>query len=174
MRLKALLLLAGLPAFAQAVIDIARLDPSLRSMEAGPEERPLNCSVTPIPPAMNFSLRIQAAYSVRVPMSQYLGKGHRWAQIIRVTPLGGDRKPVFLGYRIDLPNVPPNKSDVEFGGGYLVGEGSYDCRVLTSVRVRWSWSVASSIRNSSKSGPRIWFCSSDREAAISHNRHGSN
>jgi len=126
MRLSGLLLVAGLPAFAQGILNPARLAPGLRSMEPTPGEQRLICSVTPIPPALNFSLRIQAGYSVKVPMSQYLGKGHRWAQIIRVTPRGDESKPVFLGYRIDLPDVPANKVDVELGGGYLVGEGSYD------------------------------------------------
>ena len=126
------LLLAGLAlaaaGCAQSLVDPARLSERLRSMEARPGERRIECTVTPIRPALNYSLRIQAGYRVRVPMGQYFGPGHGWVQLVRITPEGDKGRPVYLGYRIRLPDVPRTSADVELGGGYLLGEGSYDVR----------------------------------------------
>jgi hypothetical protein len=120
------MLLAAAVASAQSIVNPARLNESLRSMQPAPGERPMECSVTPIRPVLNFSLRIQAGYTVRVPMSQYFGAGHTWVQLARITPAAGDRPPVYLGYRTRLPDVPKTSVEVDLGGGYLLGEGAYD------------------------------------------------
>ena len=113
---------------AQTMVNPARLPPRLRAMESPWNERPLECSVTPIKPALNFAFRIQAGFTVRIPMNQFEGKGHGWAILTRITPREGDRQPVFLASRTPLPDVPKNKVEVELGGGYLLGEGKYDVR----------------------------------------------
>jgi hypothetical protein len=46
--------------------------------------------------------------------------------IIRITPRGGDRKPVYLLTRQQLPEVPNSRVHMGSGGGYLLGEGLYD------------------------------------------------
>lgn len=126
MRAIAALLLAVLTAYAQSVVDPAHLSERLRKMAPDSRDKPLVCTVTAIPPALNYSLRIQAGYRVQVPMHQYFGPGHGWVQLVRVTPEGGNRRPIYLGYRTRLPDVPENRADVEIGGGYLLGEGTYD------------------------------------------------
>ena len=128
MRAVTILLLAGQAACAQIIMNPARLSPRLRDMTSPWNEKPLECSVTPIKPSLNFAFRIQAGYTVRVPMNQFEGPRHGWVILLRITPQEGDRKPVYLGSRTPLPDVPKNKVEVEMGGGYLLGEGRYDVR----------------------------------------------
>jgi len=120
------LLLAFAPAVVgQSVVDPATMPRILPRFEAKWDDNPLACAVTPFGPALNFSFRLQAGFMVRVAMNQFVGPRHSWLILARVTPEGGDRKPVYLGMRIRLPDVPKNKNEVEVGGGYLLGEGSY-------------------------------------------------
>jgi hypothetical protein len=114
---------------AQSIVDPSALGPAVRLFERQAGDRPLECTVTPIKPTLNFSFRFQAGYVVRVPMRQYFGPGHRWLMAVRVTPEGGGRKPVYFAGRITLPDIPRNNAEVELGGGYLLGVGRY--------RVEW-------------------------------------
>lgn len=111
--------------FAQSIVDPAVLPRILSRMESRLEDRDLACTVTPVRPSLNFSFRIQAGYIVRVPMNQYSGPRHGWLMLTRITPDGGDRKPVYLASRTRLPDVPKTKAEVEIGAGYLLGEGGY-------------------------------------------------
>ena len=88
----------------------------------------LRCSISPIHPELNYSLRFQAGYVVTIPMSQFEGAGHRWRMITRITPDQGDQRPVYLMSGFALPVVPPTKVEVQVGGGYLLGEGGYGVR----------------------------------------------
>ncbi|HWC98698.1 MAG TPA: hypothetical protein VG456_18185 [Candidatus Sulfopaludibacter sp.] len=128
MRAALLCLLLSPAALAQNVINPAHLPPRLQAMEGSFEEKILDCTVTPIHPQLNFSFRIQAGYMVRVPMGQYRGSGHSWISLMRITPHEGGGKPVFLGVRTRLPDVPKTNVEVEVGGGYLLGEGKYNVR----------------------------------------------
>lgn len=116
-----LLLAAG--AWAQYSVNPERLSPSMRNMEWRPDDQQLNCSVAAMNPALNYGFRFQAGYTVRVPMTQYRGKGHRWTILTRVTPEGG--KPAYFMSRYNLPEIPKTNTALEVGGGYLVGEGKY-------------------------------------------------
>src|SRR6266496_2385141 len=109
---------------AQTMMNPARLSASLKSFDPIPGEPQLKCDVSPLRPTLNFSLRFQAGYLVRVPMSQYLGAGHSWAVFTRITP-DPSGQPVYMGDRLGIPEVPKTKVEVEFGGIYLVGEGRY-------------------------------------------------
>jgi hypothetical protein len=120
-----LVLLTASGAAAQSIVDPARLSPAMMDFDGGFHDLPLRCEVTPIRPTLNFGFRFQAGYVVRVPMSQYLGKGHVWTVLARITPEDGNRKPVFLGFRTRLPEIPPTKIEMELGGGYMLGEGRY-------------------------------------------------
>jgi hypothetical protein len=130
MRAALLCLLLAQAAHAQNVINPARLSPHLREMEGSWDEKPLDCTVTPLRPQLNYSFRIQAGYTVRVPMNQYQGSGHGWFFLMRITPQRAGAKPVYLAARTRLPDVPKTKVEVEVGGGYLLGEGRYDVRWL--------------------------------------------
>jgi hypothetical protein len=139
-----LLLAACTEAGAQRIINPNRLRGVLAQLEgARPGEQALRCQVSPLKPTLNFSFRYQAGYTVTVPMNQYLGAGHGWTLLTRITPEGG--KPVYLLSRIPLPPVPRTNADARVGGGYLLGEGVYDVRWMMlddSGRVsRKSWKV---------------------------------
>jgi hypothetical protein len=114
--------------WAQSIVDPNTIPRAMSRFEPRPDDRGLVCSVTQFGPALNFSFRIQAGYIVRVPMNQYFGPRHAWFTLIRLTPEGGDHKPVFLASRVRLPDVPKTKVEVEIGGGYLLGEGGYQVR----------------------------------------------
>ena len=58
-------------------------------------------------------------------MRQFFGPGHLWVVLARITPEGGDRKPVYVGGRTRLPDIPRTKVELELGGGFLLGEGRY-------------------------------------------------
>ena len=115
-------------AVAQSIVDPGAIPRVMSRFEPHWDDRELACSVTPFGPALNFSFRIQAGYMVRVPMGQFFGPGHAWFILARVTPDGGDGKPVYLASRTRLPDVPKTKVEVELGGGYLLGEGRYHVR----------------------------------------------
>ena len=125
-----LALAACITASAQSIINNPnRLRNVIAQLESAPEgEQTLHCEVSPTKPTLNFSFRYQAGYVVTVPMSQYLGSGHGWTMLTRVTPEGGDRKAVYLLSRIPLPRIPKTNVAVNLGGAYLLGEGVYNVR----------------------------------------------
>jgi hypothetical protein len=162
-------------AFPQSVVSAARVRRLLDRFEAETHEA-LRCEVIPIKPALNFSFRFQAGFIVHVPLNQYLGSGHRWFMLIRVTPEGGET--VNLMSRIGLPEIPRTKVVAEVGGGYLVGEGRYSVDWMMfddSRRVcRKRWTVDAKLGHSER-GIRVampaetvrgfsWFAAPDAAA----------
>ena len=146
MRLALILALAGWStAAAQSVANPNRIRSLIARMESGAGSQPLACDVTPIKPALNFSFRYQAGYSVSVPMKQYFGSGHSWTTLIQITPQAEGKRPVYLVSQASLPNIPKTNVESRSGGAYLLGEGAYDVRwmlVDNSNRVcRKSWRV---------------------------------
>jgi hypothetical protein len=124
-----LVLAACAAARAQSIVNPDRLRGAIAQLEGGQAgEQALRCDVSALKPTLNYSFRYQAGYVVTVPMNQYLGSGHRWTILARVTPEGGDRKPVYLWSRIPLPAIPKTNAEVRVGGGYLLGEGTYNMR----------------------------------------------
>lgn len=91
--------------------------------------KPLKCQAGPLRPVLDFSFRFRAGYTVRVPLEQYRGKGHKWMVMVRVQPeVGG--APVYFLDRLNLPDVPDAKADGDAGGGYLLGTGLYRATFL--------------------------------------------
>src|SRR5580765_8637650 len=89
MLLIACVLLGAADGHAQFPVNIERMSPAMRNFDWRPDDKPLNCSVSELKPALNFGFRFQSGYTVRVPMGQYRGLGHRWTVLMRVTPEGG-------------------------------------------------------------------------------------
>ena len=141
------LVLAAAAARAQSIVNNPnRLRNVIAQLEGSqPGEKLLRCEVSPLKPVLNFSFRYQAGYMVSVPMNQYIGAGHGWTVLTRITPEGGDRKPVYLVSRIPLPQVPKTNVEVRVGGGYLLGEGVYHVNWMmldnTGRVSRKSWRV---------------------------------
>ena len=109
---------------AQSILDPARIKNYLSMLEPAPNDRPLQCDVTPLKPSLNYSFRFQAGYAVSVPMNQYRGAGHSLAILAGITP-EGSQQPVYLGNHLRLPDVPKTKVELNLGGAYLLGEGGY-------------------------------------------------
>jgi hypothetical protein len=147
-------LVLSAPGLAQVEVDAARLPAELRDLSKRAGETSLKCEVQPIRPALNFSFRFQAGFVVRVPLGQFVGKGHHWLTVMRVTPQDGSNKPVYLLNGFRLPEVPPTKSVAEFGGGYQLGEGRYQVEwVMLDDRdrvCRKTWTVDAELRGKEK------------------------
>src|ERR1022692_2641363 len=80
---------------AQSIVNPNRLRGIIAQLEgAQAGEQALRCDVSAIKPALNFSFRYQAGFMVAVPMNQYIGSGHGWRILTRITPEGGGRTPV--------------------------------------------------------------------------------
>ncbi|HTX38885.1 MAG TPA: hypothetical protein VME43_27865 [Bryobacteraceae bacterium] len=122
------LLLAGV-AWGQIIIEPAKVPESLKHFVMPAGAKPLRCDASYIRPVLNFSLRFQAGYLVRVPMDQYLGPGHVWIIWERITPENDPARAVYLGDKFILPDVPKTNIVLPVVGGYLLGEGRY--------RVEW-------------------------------------
>ena len=78
-------------------------------------------------------------------MRQFVGSGHSWIFLTRVTPEQEDGQPVYLGTRLNLPDVPKTDIELQYGGGFLVGEGRFSVDwfvVDTNGRIcRNSWQI---------------------------------
>jgi hypothetical protein len=124
-------LLVSASVWGQTIVHPSKISESLKRLsEERDSDQTLRCSVTPIKPRLDFNFRFQAGYLMTVPLNQFPGSGHAWAVIIKITPEGGDRRPVYFATRVELPTIPETRLDAELGGGYLLGEGKY--------RVEWS------------------------------------
>ncbi|MCU1238046.1 MAG: hypothetical protein JWP63_6013 [Candidatus Solibacter sp.] len=137
------LLLASSTLPAQSIVDPSKLRLVLPKFES--DDSGLRCDVVPLKPVLNYGFRFQAGYMVTVPMNQFLGPNHGWSMLTRITPVEGDKKPVYLISSATLPNIPKTKVELRFGGGYLLGEGAYDVRWMllddTGRACRKSWHV---------------------------------
>jgi hypothetical protein len=126
-----LFLLASLPVMlsGQAAVEASRIEMARHAFETAQQRPHLQCDFRPVAPAMNFSLRFQAGYSIGVPLKQYEGPGHRWVALSRVTPEGAQPR-----YFIALTKLPPVPHGVKIagytGGSFLLGEGSYTVETL--------------------------------------------
>lgn len=128
-RLGVAILLSSL-GWAQSLVNPQDMPRVMTRFEPHTDDRPLACTVTTYGPALNFSFRLQAGYVVRMPLRQFAGPRHAWFTLIRVSPEAGEGKPVFLATKTRLPDVPPSSLEAETGGGYLLGEGAYQVRLI--------------------------------------------
>jgi hypothetical protein len=122
---KIALLLMASSAFGQVVIDRSRVPREWQDFRPLKDEAKLQCSVSPVKPGLNYSFRFQTGYVVRVPLRQYEGAAQRLFTFFRVTPENSEREPVYFVSSAQIPEAPRTNVTVEFGGGYVVGEGKY-------------------------------------------------
>jgi len=122
----AVLLTAGIA--AQTAIDPSQLPPAVQGFDPNAVHLPAPCEVVPIEPSLNFGLRFETGYVLRVPLKIYQGKRHRWNLVFRVTPQDG--RPVYFLDSVDVPEVPQPDAVGEVSGFFLLGEGHYE--------VKWS------------------------------------
>ena len=119
------MLIALGPAPAQVLMDPARLPKGLKDFSEQPGEKHLSCEVIPMRPSLNYGFRFQTGYFARIPMQQYVGDGHTWGIIMKVTPEGAGASPAYLASRVNLPKIPKTTVNFEMGGAYIVGAGRY-------------------------------------------------
>jgi hypothetical protein len=141
-------------ATGQAIVDADRIGTAVKLLDEPTDRVPLNCSVYPLSPRLNFALRFQAGYVFSVPLKQYIGTGHELTLVTRITPRDGDAKPVYLLNVMHLPPIPSNKADGQAGGSYLLGEGHYDVAWMlmddAGRTCRKSWHVDASLSRGEK------------------------
>ena len=150
-----LALAAAASADAQSIVNPNRIRSLITQIESESRQEPaLHCDVSPIKPALNYGFRYQAGFTATVPLHQFEGSGHGWATLVRITPEGGTRNPVYLISQTGLPPVPKTKAELPFGGGYLLGEGAYQVRWMMlddSGRVcRKNWRVEVKLAHSDR------------------------
>ena len=127
MRSAFILLAIAVASDGQFVIDPSKLPRELLTLH-NLKNQTLDCTALAIKPRLDFGFRFQSGYVVRIPLSQYEGKGHRWGILTRVTP--ENRSPVFLLNAIQLPEIPKTRAEAEVGGSYLLGEGRFRVDLL--------------------------------------------
>ena len=128
-RLAALVAGIASAASAQVLVDANSAAELLRDLDPQASAS-LRCDITPVAPTLSFSLRFQTGYLVRVPLSQFHGPGHSISVLLRVTPAGGDRQPVYLLRTFDLPDVPDTEFNADLAGVFLAGEGGYQSNAI--------------------------------------------
>jgi hypothetical protein len=96
----------------------------------------LRCGISPIHPSMNFGLRLQAGYTINVPLVQYKGPGHKWRVLVRIEPRDPAGAPVYLASQFELAPVPETKAEGEIGGAFLLGEGRYEASLALQDDLR--------------------------------------
>lgn len=116
--------LAASALYGQTVVSSSRVARFEKYFSPQKDDHMLSCEVHALPPHLSFGFRFQTGYVFHVPLKQYVGPGHSWRVLTRVTPEPGG-SPVFLGAAFRLPNVPQNKQVIEWGGFYWIGEGRY-------------------------------------------------
>ena len=113
----------------------------------------LECQVKPLAAALDFSLRFQSGYTVRVPLTQHREDGRRWLIAIKIKP-EPDRPPVYLLDKLALPDIQNGNRQAEAAGGFSLGEGDY--RVTFALvddqarACRAEWSVQAKRNGSSR------------------------
>ncbi len=110
---------------AQFMVPPSKISGAMKEFVPGRDEAPLNCQVSAVKPAIDFSFRFHAGYVVRVPLKLYLGAGHSLGVLTRLTPEDTARQPAYLISVTNLPEIPKSKSEIEIAGSYLIGEGRY-------------------------------------------------
>jgi hypothetical protein len=90
----------------------------------------LPCEVAQLKPHFIFSLRLQAGYVSRLPLTLAQVQGQKWIVLTEITPKEGNGNPVYLSDVVQFP--PGGNSSVEatVEGSYWLGEGIYSVRFL--------------------------------------------
>ncbi|HTP35272.1 MAG TPA: hypothetical protein VMJ75_24010 [Candidatus Acidoferrales bacterium] len=124
-----LMMLVSPALFAQSLVGSGYADLIRKAFDAAPSAAPLVCSVTPVSPLLDFSLRFHTGYVIKIPLGTYQGARHKWVALLRVTPKDGG--PVYFAAGLKMPNLPAQvDTNGEVWGGFLVGEGRYRVELL--------------------------------------------
>ncbi len=95
-------------------------------LSSGQRRTDFPCSVTPLPPQLEFDLEFLAGYRFKIPLSALAGEGSRIRVLFRVRPLDGRQRDYYFSDRYAVPPIEVEKSgDVAVVGRYKLGPGRY-------------------------------------------------
>jgi len=124
LRLPALWALGTSCLWAQAVLQTPKQIADAKELLETYRGRPAHCEVTPTGPRFNFTLRLRAGYFARVALRGARAK-QKWVVLMRVTPLKGDKTPVYLSEVLPFAVQANNGREGEVRGFFWLGEGRY-------------------------------------------------
>jgi hypothetical protein len=86
----------------------------------------LDCTVTPVKPALGFDLRFHAGYDVSVPLSDLAGDGDLLTILFRVTPSAHPDQASYFVQRVNVPHINEDAHGAAtLSGVFDLGEGEY-------------------------------------------------
>lgn len=86
----------------------------------------IDCTVTPVKPALGFDLKFHAGYEAAIPLKDLAGNDNVLTMIFRVTPAARPDDPVYFTQRIRVPAINPDASGTAtLQGAFDLGEGKY-------------------------------------------------
>ena len=95
-------------------------------LSSGQRRTDFPCSVTPLPPQLEFDLEFLAGYRFEIPLSALAGDGSAIRVLFRVQPLDGKQRDYYFSDRYSVPPIEEGKSgDVTLVGRYKLGPGRY-------------------------------------------------
>ena len=95
-------------------------------LSSGQRRTDFPCSVTPLPPQLEFDLEFLAGYRLKIPLSALAGEGTTIRVLFRVRPLNERQRDYYFSDRYAVPPIEEEKSgDVTVVGRYKLGPGRY-------------------------------------------------
>jgi hypothetical protein len=85
----------------------------------------LKCEVTPIKPALDFSLRVHAGYALKIPQYQFPGTGHGIDVFLRVRSDAEEGRALYFHDHYDLSPVLDPTFEDEIDGRFVAPPGKY-------------------------------------------------
>ncbi len=107
---------------AQSLVNASNLA-AVRAAFDHPAAHAFKCEFFAAEPMLNYRLRFEAAFRIKLPLSQSEFLGTRAELRLRVTPDG--RQPVYLTSAQFLPAANGGQGAGEYRGAFLIGEGAY-------------------------------------------------
>jgi hypothetical protein len=112
-------------ASAQTLVAPAQVARVLPDFQRHPGDTPLRCEVTPLEPVLNFAFRIEAGYTLHVPLSEYPQPTQGWSVLTTIAPQVGSGQSTFLLARYQPSEATKTIMDFDIPGFYFLGVGRY-------------------------------------------------
>jgi hypothetical protein len=121
------------PLSAQSLLPTAEPGGSVRLftsdaavLEAQETRKDLNCTVSPVKPALGFDLKYHAGYDVTIPLKDLAGGDNQLTVVFRVTPENKKDDVAYFSQRWNVPAIEPDAGgNAQLNGTFDVGEGKY-------------------------------------------------
>jgi hypothetical protein len=125
-RISLIALLSPFAASAQTPVDWKSTETVDRVFSSTTSTDPvLKCQVTPIKPALDFSLRVQAGYALKVPLYQFPETGHGIDVFLRVRSDAEEVSALYFHDHYDLSPALDPTFEGEIEGRFVAPPGKY-------------------------------------------------